>query len=156
MVPGRDQQASPREIAIGFLARREYSRAELEGRLARKGVEPDVIADCLDELAEQGLQSDERFAESYARERVLRGQGERRIRSELFQRGVDTDTQRQALASVVEQEDVDWFELARAVLARRFSTPGDTPKERARRERFLASRGFEFDQIHHALTALSE
>ncbi|MCP1316029.1 RecX family transcriptional regulator, partial [Halomonas sp. 707D7] len=26
------------------------------------------------------------------------------------------------------------------------------PKERARRERFLANRGFDFDQIRHALS----
>ncbi|WP_370657022.1 RecX family transcriptional regulator, partial [Klebsiella pneumoniae] len=38
-----------------------------------------------------------------------------------------------------------------AALARRFTGPGDTPRERARRERFLASRGFDFDQVRHAL-----
>lgn len=154
MMPGRDQQASPREMAINFLARREYSRAELESRLARKEVAPEEIAACLDALAEQGLQSDARFAESFARTRVLRGQGARRIQSELFQRGVEQGVQRQALADVVAQENVDWFALAADTLARRFQTPGDTPKERARRERFLASRGFEFEQIRHALACL--
>lgn len=154
MAFGRDQQASPRELAMNFLARREYSRAELESRLARKEVAPAEVAACLDALAEQGLQSDARFAESFVRTRVLRGQGMRRIQSELFQRGVEPSVQRQALADVVAQENVDWFELARDTLARRFQTPGDTPKERARRERFLASRGFEFEQIRHALACL--
>ncbi len=154
MMRGRDQQVSPREMAINFLARREYSRAELESRMARKEVAPEEIAACLDALAEQGLQSDARFAESFVRTRVLRGQGVRRIQSELFQRGVEQSVQRQALADVVAQENVDWFALAADTLARRFQTPGDTPKERARRERFLASRGFEFDQIRHALACL--
>ncbi|SHM35559.1 regulatory protein RecX [Vreelandella subglaciescola] len=154
MTFGRDKQTSPREMAMGFLARREYSRAELESRLARKDVAPEEIGPCLDRLAEQGLQSDARFAESFVRTRVLRGQGVRRIQSELFQRGVEQSVQRQALAEVVAQENVDWFELARDTLARRFQTPGDTPKERARRERFLASRGFEFEQIRYALSHL--
>ncbi|GAA3900153.1 hypothetical protein GCM10022228_08270 [Halomonas cibimaris] len=139
---------------MNFLARREYARAELEHRLARKGVESGVIADCLDTLAEQGLQSDARFAESFVRARVLRGQGVRRIKSELSQRGVASEVQRRAIAEVEAQENVDWFALAADTLARRFSTPGDSPKERARRERFLASRGFEFDQIRHALACL--
>ncbi|GAB2719837.1 regulatory protein RecX [Halomonas garicola] len=153
MKPGREPPSS-REIAIGLLARREYSRAELEHRLARKEVAPEDIDACLDALAEQGLQSDARFAESFVRSRVLRGQGVRRITSELSQRGVATEVQRQAIAEVETQENVDWFELARDVLARRFQTPGDSPRERARRERFLASRGFEFDQIRHALACL--
>lgn len=154
MTSASDQQRSPREIAIGLLARREYSRAELERRLARKEVAPEDIDACLDALTEQGLQSDARFAESFVRSRVLRGQGVRRITSELSQRGVEPEVQRQAIAEVETQENVDWFELARDVLARRFQTPGDSPKERARRERFLASRGFEFDQIRHALACL--
>ncbi|MDX5435032.1 MAG: RecX family transcriptional regulator, partial [Halomonas sp.] len=40
------------------------------------------------------------------------------------------------------------------VLERRFSCPGDSPRERARRERFLAARGFGFEQIRHALARL--
>ena len=42
----------------------------------------------------------------------------------------------------------------REALARRFDSPGETPKERARRERFLASRGFDFEQIRYALSCL--
>ena len=38
--------------------------------------------------------------------------------------------------------------------SRRFSSPGDTPKERAKRERFLATRGFNFEQIRYALSCL--
>jgi regulatory protein len=147
-------ERSPREIAITLLARREYSRAELASRLERNEVAPDEIETCLNALAEQGLQSDARFAESFIRSRILRGQGRRRIESELRQRGVDAATYAAALAEVVAQEDVDWCELAREALSRRFSSPGDTPKERAKRERFLANRGFDFDQIRYALSTL--
>ncbi|MCL7930238.1 regulatory protein RecX [Halomonas llamarensis] len=147
-------ERSPREIAITLLARREYSRAELATRLERKDVPPDEIDACLSALAEEGLQSDTRFAESFIRSRILRGQGVRRIESELRQRGVDSATYAAALAEVVAQEGVDWFDLAREALSRRFSSPGDTPKERAKRERFLVSRGFDFDQIRYALSTL--
>lgn len=146
--------ASPRDIAIQLLARREYSRAELARKLQQKSFEVDDIASCLDALAEQSLQSDARFAESFVRSRIARGQGVIRIKGELRQRGVDQETLSEALAAVEEREAVDWFELAKETLERRFSTPGETPKERAKRERFLAARGFDFEQIRYALSCL--
>ncbi|MBB3141982.1 regulatory protein RecX [Halomonas organivorans] len=150
-MPGfaRDTDATPRDDAIRLLARREYARAELRERLAAKGHEAEAVEACLAELAEQGLQSDERFAESFLRSRVARCQGPVRIRAELSRRGIDDAT---AKAAFIEAGgEVDWFELAAEALSRRFSGPGEGPRERARRERFLAGRGFDFDQLRHAL-----
>ena len=148
------RDATPRDIAIGLLARREYSRAELSQRLKKKSFDNADIDECLDILLEQDLQSDARFAASFVRSRILRGQGVIRIKGELRQRGVEQETLNAAFAAVEESEQVDWFELARETLARRFTSPGETPKERARRERFLASRGFDFEQIRYALSCL--
>ncbi|MBT2774247.1 regulatory protein RecX [Halomonas sp. ISL-60] len=148
------RDATPRDIAIGLLARREYSRTELAQRLKKKAFDDDAIDECLDALVEQGLQSDARFAASFVRSRILRGQGVIRIKGELRQRGVDQETLKSAFEEVEKGEQVDWFELARETLARRFDNPGETPKERARRERFLANRGFDFEQIRYALSCL--
>ncbi|MDN6323159.1 MAG: regulatory protein RecX [Halomonas sp.] len=148
------RDATARDIAIGLLVRREYSRAELAQRLKKKAFDDDAIDECLDALVEQDLQSDARFAASFVRSRILRGQGVIRIKGELRQRGVDQETLNDAFTAVVESEHVDWFELARDTLSRRFTTPGETPKERAKRERFLASRGFDFEQIRYALSCL--
>ncbi|MGJ7459602.1 regulatory protein RecX [Halomonas sp. MA07-2] len=145
--------ATPRDDAIRLLARREHSRAELVTRLSAKGHASEAIAECLDALAEQGLQSDARFAESFLRSRILRGQGPLKIRQALSLRGIEREMIRTAFAEAQRQEPggADWFALACETLARRFSGPGDTPRERARRERFLAGRGFDFDQVRHAL-----
>ncbi|WP_136255606.1 regulatory protein RecX [Onishia niordana] len=140
-------QPSPRDDAIRLLARREHSRHELESRLATKGHDVTEVATCLDDLAEQGLQSDVRFAEHFVRSRVQRGQGPRKVRAELDQRGAARETVDEALT----EAEVDWCRLAAETLARRFSGPGETPKERAKRERFLAGRGFDFDQLKYAL-----
>lgn len=148
------RDATPRDIALQLLSRREYSRAEIAQKLKKKAFESADIEVCLDTLEEQGLQSDVRFAESFIRSRIIRGQGVIRIKGELRQRGVDQEILSNALATVEENEGVDWFELASDTLARRFSSPGDTPKERAKRERFLASRGFDFEQIRYALSCL--
>ncbi|WP_447553866.1 regulatory protein RecX [Vreelandella sp. EE22] len=148
-----NESATPRGVAIGLLARREYSRAELYEKLARKEFDADDIQACLDALEEQGLQSDVRFAESFVRSRILRGQGPVRIKAELRTRGIAQDTLLAAMALVEEQEAVDWFELAAQTFHRRFNAGVSlTPKERARHERFLANRGFNFDQIRYALS----
>ena len=146
--------ASPRDVAIQLLARREYSRVELARKLQQKSFDGDDIEACLDALAEQSLQSDARFAESFVRSRIARGQGVIRIKGELRQRGIDQETLTAALEAVEEREAIDWFELAKETLARRYDSPGDTPKERAKRERFLATRGFDFEQIRYALSCL--
>ncbi|MBW6390535.1 regulatory protein RecX [Billgrantia antri] len=146
--------SSPRDDAIRLLARREYSRAELAQRLASRAHPPEAIDACLDALAEDGLQSDARFAESFLRSRMMRGQGPLKVRGELERRGVERTLVATTLAAAEQDGEVDWFELAAEALSRRFTHPGDSPRERARRERFLASRGFDFDQIRHALERL--
>ncbi|PMR76276.1 regulatory protein RecX [Billgrantia endophytica] len=150
-LPAPGREAFPREDAIRLLARREYSRAELAERLAAKGHAGPAIGECLDALVEQGLQSDTRFAETFLRSRIARGQGPLKIRGELARRGIDRDRIAAAFAEAERQGEADWLALAAVTLARRFAGPGDTPRERARRERFLASRGFDFEQLRHAL-----
>ncbi|WP_348827062.1 regulatory protein RecX [Halomonas sp. RT37] len=150
-------QMSPREHAIDLLARREYGREELRGRLLAKGHVLEDIDQALEALAEQGLQSDQRFAESFLRGRLMRGQGPVKMLAELGQRGVDRALAREALAELEHEESVDWYRLASEALERRFGPelPAD-PRERARRERFLAGRGFDFDHVREAIRALGD
>lgn len=143
--------ASPREDAIRLLARRDYSRHELEGRLASKGHSAEAIGECLDALAEQGLQSDARFAEAFLRSRLARGQGPLKVRADLGQRGLSREAIDTLLSEAEAAGELDWFALAAETLGRRFAAPATTPKERARQERFLAGRGFSFDQVRYAL-----
>lgn len=145
------ERAAPYDDAVRLLARREYARAELAGRLGAMGHAPAAIESCLDELAARGLQSDDRFVESFLRSRIGRGQGPVKIRAELEWRGIGREAIRAAFDDLASQGELDWFALAAETLARRFSGPGDTPRERARRERFLAGRGFDAEQVRHAL-----
>lgn len=142
----RTPAATPRKVAMDLLARREHSRLELLHKLARRFGDREPRSElevAIDTLAAEGLQSDERFALSFARERLHRGHGPRRIRVELQQRGVDDTLIDTALAEVPAEEGTTWAGQARLVLAKRF---GDGPArgfpERARRLRFLDQRGF--------------
>ena len=148
-------QPTARDDAIRLLARREYSRQELVERLKARGHASSVISDALNDLEAQGLQSDERFAESFLRGRVQRGQGIVKMLADISLRGIERSMASQILAQVERDLGIDWEEQAREVLQRRFGEEDFAMlpvKEKGRRERFLASRGFTFEQVKKALS----
>ena len=138
------QEFDPNDIrlqAMNLLARREHLRAELKRKLCQRcGAEASAdVERVLDELAEENLQSDQRFAESYIRSRSGKGYGPDRIRQELQQKGLPAVL----LEEAMEAQDVDWAQLARGVREKKFGAPvPDGFPERARQMRFLAYRGF--------------
>ncbi|MGS2724072.1 regulatory protein RecX [Porticoccus sp. GXU_MW_L64] len=137
-----------RLTAMNLLARREHSLSELRTKLVARYGECSEIAPVLDALQQQGLQSDQRFAEAFLRSRLRKGQGPYRIRNEFKQRGIPA----QVAEELFQQQQTDWFELARQVAQRRFgeASPADI-KEHSKRARFLQYRGFSGEQIRYAL-----
>ncbi len=147
--PRPEGLAALRDRALGLLARREHSRFELRRKLSDAAPEPGELDAVLDDLAAAGLQSDRRYAESFVRSRIERGQGPLRIRKELRQRGVEAALAEQALA----EAEVDWDARLRDVHRKRFgSTPPTDRREQARQARFLAQRGFPDAAIRDLLT----
>ena len=139
-----------RRKSLDLLARREHSRWELERKLAARGFERAVVDTVLDKLAEQSLQSDERFVQALVYSRIQRGQGPLRIRADLAQRGVADEL----AGAYLERDDQIWAERAAEVHRRRFGegSPRE-PKLIAKQMRFLAGRGFTQPQIRAALRA---
>ena len=136
------------QTAIRLLTAREHSRRELLAKLAARGYAEEEIRRVLDELAEKGLQSDERFAQSFIESRVRKGYGPLRIRAELHERGLDDGL----IADQLEAFDLDWSELLRRVHDQKYGAELATDrKEMARRARFLEYRGFPGDLIGHLL-----
>jgi regulatory protein len=145
-----DRFTCPKEIrkkAMDFLARREYGQVELAKKLADKGYTRTVVEDELQRLADEGLQSDTRFAESFVQSRIGQGKGPVRIRADLGQRGIRDVI----IEGALEEAACDWYELAREERVKKFGSaaPGDF-KEKARQMRFLQYRGFEQDHIQSA------
>jgi|GEM_PF-548273 regulatory protein len=76
--------------ALDRLARREYSRLELELALSRKGHASVAIEAALDRLEAEGLLSDARFAEAWLRKRLrTHPEGEILLRAGLANKGLD-------------------------------------------------------------------
>lgn len=139
---------------MNALARREHSRLELEQKLAQRFPDcRELVAQVLNSLAEEGLQSDARFAESYCRAKMNRGYGRLHIENALKAKGVDPGCFRQAIHDL----NPDWFELAVDALKKRFGhQPPQDFHEKARRMRFLQYRGFSSDQIRLSLDSLGK
>lgn len=142
---GPDTGIELRARALRLLARREHSRAELSRKLAPRAESPAALADLLDSLEQKKQLSDARYAEARVRQ-LSRKYGAARIRQDLKANGVDGD-----IVDGVSAEGE--LERARAILDRKYRSPATTREERAKRMRFLQSRGFASDVIFRLLSA---
>src|SRR4029077_10797064 len=119
-----------RERALGLLARREHSRAELARKLRAHDPPADELEALLEDLSRRKLLSDERYAESRTHA-LSRKFGASRIAQELRARGLDKGLAERAVEAARSTE----VERARAVWLRKFRKPPDTREERPRQMR---------------------
>jgi len=134
---------------MGWLARREHSRAEVVAKLRRKGCDARIAADVVAALAAENYLSDERLAEVVARSRRRRGYGPMRIRKELERKGLD-----EAIERWSDARSKEWLAELERVRRRKFGArPPSSFAERAKQARFLQQRGFTYDQIQQALSS---
>jgi regulatory protein len=128
-----------RLVAMNLLARREHLRAELDLKLRKRFGGEAELGSVLDQLTEDNLLSDERFVESYIRQRCGRGYGPDRIQLDLRQKGAAGDL----VSLALEACEMDWCQLARDVRLKKFGPepPADF-SEKSRQLRFLQYRGF--------------
>jgi regulatory protein len=134
-----------RARALRLLARREHSRAELERKLSPRAESPQALQSLLDSLEQKKQLSDERYASERARV-LARKFGAARVRRDLKARGVD----RELIDRISSEGEL---ERASVILHRKYREPAATREERARRMRFLQSRGFSSEIIHRLLSA---
>jgi len=170
------QPLSLKARAIGLLAQREHSRAELRRKLLRieqqqrtrlaaaraadggaaaelppEDDDTDATATAiealLDVLATEGYLDETRFVESRVHVRAGRF-GTQRIQQELARHGLKLDVEQQATLRETE------LERAREVWHKRFGAePSRESSEQARQARFLLARGFAPDLVRRLLRA---
>jgi regulatory protein len=148
----RRKERPPRTLkqrAIGMLARREYSRAELAARLAATGAARSEIDPVLDELERAGYLSDTRFASAVVRQKAG-GYSKRAIAHALREKGVAAPAAQEALAAL---DGEDEFAQALALWQRRFGRAPADEREKARQVRFLVSRGYATNVVFRVLRA---
>ncbi|MGJ0493060.1 regulatory protein RecX [Methylobacter sp.] len=133
-----------KETCLRLLARRDHSRKELLNKLTGKGFDREDILAVIGELAQQGWQNDQRYAQNYARYRMQKGYGPVRIEYELRQNGVDEID----LDAVLQESANSWMDLLEQVYSKKYDHKKNLDRnEWAKRSRFLLHRGFTGEMI---------
>lgn len=115
--PDADAEEVARKILLDQLTGQARSRAELEGKLAKRRVPEEVAQRLLDRFEEVGLVDDEAFARSWVQSRQSgRGLARRALAHELRRKGIDEQVARQALDEVDPDDEV---EAARTLVRRK-------------------------------------
>ena len=103
-------ESQARRRAANILSARPLSRKELEKRLVEKGETPAHAAAACDYLERLGYLNDELYARQLAQYYVNRGYGPKKIRDELYRRGVPREFWDGALEDLEENDDaIDRF-----------------------------------------------
>lgn len=142
-----DAKPSAFELAVGAIARKERTVAELRGWLEARDVEGEEIEEALDRLLAIGELDDERFANLYAQDkRELRGWGSDRILRALIERGVERPLAERAAAEGPEEQAA----RAAALIRDRGDDLG-RDSGRGRALAYLARRGYPSEVAYQAI-----
>ena len=131
--------------ALSLVEKRDYSRKMLVDKLTEKGATDEEAAEVADWLCSLGVIDDERYAGLVVRHYARKGYGPRRIKEELFRRGIDRELWENSLAQLPDADDTVYHLLSNKL--RGSSAPEDM--ERARN--YLLRRGYSWEEVRGAL-----
>lgn len=130
--------------ALKILERRDVSRKMLFDKLTEKGVADADAEEVADWLCGLGVVNDERFAGLVVRHYAAKGYGERRIREELYRRGIDRELWDAALEELTGSDE----RLDRLLGAK---LRGDaSPENLQRTQNYLLRRGYSWEDVREA------
>ncbi len=139
--------SAARRRAANILSARPLSRKELEKRLIEKGETPAHAAAACDDLERLGYLNDAQYAKTLAQYYVNRGYGPRKVRDELYRRGVPREFWDGALEDLEENDDA----LDRFVASRLSRVENPDRKDIKRVSDALMRRGYSWSDISAAL-----
>jgi len=140
------RRRSLKEKALNLLSRKPLSRRELERKLKEWEAGEEEAAAICDRMEELGYLNDAEYAARVVRHYCAKGFGEKKLRDELYRRGVPRDLWDGALEQAEEpSEAIDAF------VAKKLA--GRTPdrKELEKVSAALARRGYAWSDIRDAL-----
>ena len=131
--------------AIELLMRKPQSRKELGRKLAEWEASPEEAEAICDRMEELGYLNEAEYAGRIVRHYAAKGFGERKLRDELYRRGIPRELWEEALAQIEDNsEAIDAF------LEKKLKGSHD-PKEIKKASDALARRGFRWPEISDAL-----
>ena len=135
-----------RQKALNLLTSKPMSRRELEQKLRSWEAGEEEAAAIADRMEELGFLNDAAYAAQVVRYYSAKGYGERKLRDELYRRGVPRALWDQALSEAEDPEEgVDAF------LQKRFKGRAPDQKELKKAADALARRGYNWNDIREGL-----
>jgi regulatory protein len=153
----KEETLKAKDAALNYLSVRARSRKEIVDKLTQKGYDKDIVAQVTDDLEEVGLVNDSEFSRAWVKERLhIRPRGRRMLGQELWQKGIAKEVAEKAIQEAFEK--VDEGQLAIELLKKRLSRYQGLDKNKAKRRMtdFLLRRGFDWETVKEALTAIWE
>ena len=144
--------------ALNLLAARPYASRALHRKLIQKKYSAADADDVIRRLLDNGLLNDERFAEQYARSKMLStGASKRRLTQDLYRKGIKGDVATIAIANVIDQDEIDPAAVIERVARKKLAQLGDLEPAVLRRRlfAFLARRGYDLDEIKRIVSLLA-
>ena len=145
------QPLSLKARALGYLSRREHSRAELRRKLAPHAESAEEVDALLDWLEGENWLSNARFAESVVHRRAGR-YGTARLMQELKTHQLGEET----LGEVKAQLQSTEVARAKALWDKRFGRPPAALAERAKQVRYMMARGFSRSVVSRIILGADE
>ena len=143
--------------ALNLLGARPYSTSALRRKLIQKEYEPADADDAIGRLVDNGLLDDRKYAEQFARSKmVTSGASKRRVVQDLYRKGIKGELATTAIANVIEQEEIDPSVVIERVAKKKLAQLGDLDPIVIRRRlfAFLARRGYELEDIKGVVARL--
>jgi len=140
------------------LAARPYASRALHRKLIQKKYSAADADDVIRRLLDNGLLNDERFAEQYARSKMLStGASKRRLTQDLYRKGIKGDVATNAIANVIDQDEIDPAAVIERVARKKLAQLGNLEPAVLRRRlfAFLARRGYDVDEIKRIVSLLT-
>lgn len=144
-----------RAIAAAYIEYAPRTRAEVERRLNRAGIESAVVMSVVDSLCDTGVIDDRAFALAWVESRSRsRGLGAARLEAELRRKGVAPETIAASLATL---DPADQVQKAGA-LARSFIGSADISDAGVRRRLagYLLRRGHSWETVKQVLCEMAQ
>lgn len=142
---------SAHDYALTLLTARAYTVRNLRRKLVQKEFPATEVDAAIERLVQSGLLDDARYAAQYARGRLLGpGASKRRLRQQLFKRGIPGDVADRAIEEVIEDESIDMEVVIEKDARKKLSTLGDLEPFVLKRRLYahLARRGYDVDEIN--------
>lgn len=139
-----------RQYLYSYIGKYFKTRKGYYDKLHEKGYSREAAEKALDKAQENGYIDDRNFAERYVEANSYK-KGYYKLKTELRNKGVGADIVDEVLETVGPQTE-ELLTLARKLCKK----PLNSPEEKAKLSRKLASRGFSYDEINSVISKLTD